>query len=262
MDPVTVRFRGLCTHLIANNTWVRGAPPLNILTGDKRRVAIRTFIANSALIGSEIDNSKDVPVHHPAIWFKNPTDEAHHFFALKPCNDSDWWTAPLPRVVLEFDGVSPQPANINQSFTRLPSVWSLTPQMYNPMPRLDALNGFPPHAHAYFDFVSGFSIDRIAEDEVVVTPTFISNPGLIVRAGNTANPGPSIPVNGPIEIWNKPDPPCCSKHDYLLHYFPTTIDLKTHPPEWPVGQIPASTSSCSPVKVVSPEVYCSSSGYP
>jgi hypothetical protein len=229
-------------------------------------VAIRTFIANSTSASTLVDPRRCVPKHNAKIKFKRPSDDAINYFKMK--SDGPW-EAPLERVALEFSGVVDTPGVIKQSFTRLPSVWALTPNSHwhEPLPYEDVLLGhYPPQANVYVDFRTGFSIDRVRskekltiEDEVEVTLSFPAQLWLIVKRMDGPSPGPAISLNqAEIEISNTPDPntaPICSPNDYLLHYFVTTMDLRNNPPQWPFDRDENN-------RIVSPEVYCSSSGYP
>ncbi len=155
---------------------------------------------------------------------------------------------------------------IEDSFTKLPSVYSLTPPSHGkPEARAHALYGFGEHANVYVDLLTGFRIGRIGDtDEVAATLTFDTAPELVIRPNNTFMPGPAVPLkSGTIEIRNLPDPMFCSEFDYLLHYFATMMSLRGKPPLWkePGGCLPKQQARAKG-DPPSPDVYCSSSGYP
>lgn len=268
-NTITINFRGICTQMIANNTWVSDAPKLD-LRSEGRPVAIRVFLADSELISSEIDPEYQPPHHWPVIRFETTmvSNEVRRWFPNLQSVGDRWCEAPLPRAALEFGGVIENPGVIEPSFEDLPSVYRKTPDSHpRPKPRPGVLNGFPRHAHAYVDLLTGFRIGRIDEtDEVTATLTFDRHPELILKPHNIRVPGLSIPLNfGTIEIRNLPDPgTICSPYDYLLHYFATTANLKGKPPLWkdPPGHCLLKQEAREEDGPPISDVYCSSSGYP
>jgi hypothetical protein len=270
-NTITVNFRGLCTQMINDNTWTDGAPRPLGLRSEGREVAIRVFLANSELIERKIENPRyHPPRHHPAIRFETAmvSDDVRRYFPdIHPVEGAEeWWEARLPRIALEFRGVANSPAVIEESFKKLPSVHELTPDTHaKPKPRPKALDGFPSHAHVYVDLLTGFRIGTIDESEDVrATLTFDAPPELILKPHNIYIPGLSIPLSfGTIEIRNFPT--VCGGYDYLLHYFATTTGLDGIPPMWPAtgpGVCVPKQQARDEGKPPSPDVYCSSSGYP
>jgi len=152
---ITINFRGLCTQMIADNDWTPGAFPLD-LRADGRKVAIRVFLANSALIASQIDPSVNVPHHHPGIRFEDAmmSDEIRRAFRTSARSRSrgEVVQASLGRTGIELDGAARTDAVIEPSFKKLPSVLTLTPSHPSGLvTRPEALDGFANHAHVYFD---------------------------------------------------------------------------------------------------------------
>lgn len=271
MPTIDVCFKGLCTHLISNNTWTRGARPLRIRTREGRAVPIRTFIANSEpdFIKTLIDLKRCIPKHVAKIEFNTKPDDAiQHVLNLKEYK-KDRWQGDLKRVVLGFQGDPCKPGVIKQSFTRLPSVFSLTPDLrwHDPHPHPDVMLGnYPPNANVYVDFLSGFSIARVpdidpkTDDAVQVTLTTPEDPLFMSYQEMSENAIPmmiSLPDDLAITISNLPEDKTdrCTANDYLLHYLATTLDLRNDPPMWPLDTDESG-------RTISPEVYCSSSGYP
>lgn len=253
-ETMTINFLGLCTQMVADATsWVGPDAPKLPIRSEAREVPLRVFLANCDLI-DEIAEERRPPRHFPTIRIQDAsmTDEAKQIPGIRQVKD--WWEAPLPRVTLELDGVAKRNGVFTDSFKSLHSVWKLTPPKYGKLvSRDEALNGFPKHAHVYFDLFSGFTVAGIGKDfDVEATMDLVSEPKLIWTSKGDTPDRRVIPLKpGIIEITNKPAPPTiCSSNDYLLHYFVTTLKLDVDPPTWPDPPQP------------SPDVYCSSSGYP
>jgi hypothetical protein len=234
-------------------------------------VPIRTFIANSEpdFIKTLIDLKRCIPKHVAKIEFNTKPDDAiQHVLNLKEYK-KDRWQGDLKRVVLGFQGDPCKPGVIKQSFTRLPSVFSLTPDLrwHDPHPHPDVMLGnYPPNANVYVDFLSGFSIARVpdidpkTDDAVQVTLTTPEDPLFMSYQEMSENAIPmmiSLPDDLAITISNLPEDKTdrCTANDYLLHYLATTLDLRNDPPMWPLDTDESG-------RTISPEVYCSSSGYP
>ena len=275
MPELTVKFLGICTHLAATHAHPV-APPIPLKAGGDKDVLHRVFIPNSDLISTHLDPKRCVPPHIPKLTV--PTKMAGDLAQVLTVR-GDVCELLLKDIAIGFENVvTTGPTNYWEQLKKgdIPSIWDKSEHVH-PLVRRLAREDWTTHAAAYVDFTTGAKFDVVQKTkDVTVTLGFLDKNAVIVfrpRNGKEVTKYtlalPDVPPNVELTISNLPLA-FCGDSDYLLHYLATTTAVCEDAPTWPkppgytaevkatVMQRTAAESDTGP----SPEVYCSSSGYP
>ena len=266
MPEISILFQGICTHLTAMHS-VKGVAPFEIVSGDTT-AQHRVFLANPALIATEIDPTRHVAEHVPKLKIPADqiTEELQDILQIDP--EGRYYERVLSNdaIVFELDQTKDKKLHWDP-LSPLPSIWKKSEEKgFRPKLRLSALRGWTPYASAYIDFLGGtgalsFSVD--AQSNVLAMLRFRQAPTLLLRHRNEGKGVTyNLPADCQLVISNLPERAGCCNSDYLLHYFATTLDMRYKAPEWtPLVTHEQKIDAIRSGNPVS-EVYCSSSTYP